>query len=174
MSKQSNLLIILILGGLIYFGLRNPFYYDRQFHYLTKTSNPSIKITLTVPRVYIGDKQFEFDPPLTREERIIENSSSEIEELKTIDDESFATRLIYHYSLTNISKPGDNPEWEKRMILEISFYKKDDLGQWDWIYTSTNKIDDIKGTDKPESNSLSWEDYKTKKEYGIHYDFTAK
>lgn len=174
MSRKAVLLIILVLGGLIYFGVRSPYYYDRQFHYLTKTSGPSIQTILTVPRIYIGEKEFDFDPPLTREERLSENSASEIKELKTIDDKSFGTRFIYHYSLTNISNPGENPEWEKRMILEIMFYKMDSLRQWNWFSGSIHIIDDIKGTDGSKANSLSWEDYKTKEEYGIQYDFTVK
>ena len=174
MSRKYILLIILVFGGLIYFGLRNPYYYDRQFHYLTKTDGPSIQTVLTVPRIYIDDEEFNFEPPLTLRARIPEDSSTEIKTLKKINDVTFGAKLTYHYSLTNVSPPGDNPEWSKRMMLEIMFYKQDSLERWSWFSGSSHIIDDLKGTDEPKMNSFTWEDYKTKKEYGIQYDFTVK
>lgn len=174
MNRKTIVLIVLVLSGLIYFGLRNPYYYDRQFHYLTKTQGPSIQTVLTVTRIYIDHKEFDFDPPLTRKERLIQDSVSEIKELVTINGKTFGTRFVYHYSLTNISIPGDNPEWEKRMILEIMFYKMNNLKEWKWFSSSVHEIDDIKGTDEPKGNSLSWNDYETKEEYGIHYDYSVK
>lgn len=174
MSKKTALLVALLLGVLVIYALRNPYYLDRQFHYLTKTDKPSIEVVLTVTQISIEDTVVIFEPPLTIKERILEDTNTDIKELKKIEEETFGARMVYHYSLIEVSGPIEDPQWGKRMILETLFYRRDSIGQWNRFTGATHIINDLKGTDEPQQNSFLLKHYKTKKHYGMHYEFTIK
>jgi hypothetical protein len=174
MSRKATLLILLTVAGLVYFGVRNAYYLDRKFHNLTSTTGPSIETLMTVSRVNVGDKEFEYNPPLTVRERIAQDSASEIVQIGKVEEETFGVQFAYHYHLTDVSSPGDNPEWEKRMILEIIFYKKDSVGEWHWFTGDTHTIDELKGTTEPEEVVFSYDNDKSQKHYGMRYEYSVE
>ena len=134
-----------------------------------------LTIELKIDHVSIDNMNFDFNPPLTATAKVERDKASDIIMLKKIHDEDFGVRFVYHNSLTNVSKPGENPTWEKKAILEIEFYKrKNGDSTWVWFLSADQIVDDKIGKSDFTYGSTTFNDYRTNREYRLSFDFRVK